>query len=227
MPADPSRDRPQPTADGLFLRAHDACHSAASRFERFTALLDGIDSVYGLAVKDRRHDAADAAALVDARETILVPRWNVVVQQGARYMQVSAVELARDILFETCRSWTDRKPLYSSERVVRPAPCLLVAVCRLRAADCLSTQIEMLKLRGEPPVPAFRLLFLRLRGASAANSPCPWLRSRTPHRAPASTINFVQSSWPPWRGLTTALPTSCTIRRCAAFCRARSPSTLH
>lgn len=145
MSADPSRDRPQPTADGLFLRAHDACHSAASRFERFTALLDGIDSVYGLAVKDRRHDAADAAALVDARETILVPRWNVVVQQGARYMQVSAVELARDILFETCRSWTDRKPLYSSERVVRPAPCLLVAVCRLRAADCLSTQIEMLK----------------------------------------------------------------------------------
>lgn len=108
----------QPTADALFLDAFDASQTPQSRFHRFTALLDGILGLYRLAVGEGHQQEDSVRRLADAIETASKSHQKPAFANESLAVQVSGVDEARNLLFETCKHYLTRT-LLSPDRVAR------------------------------------------------------------------------------------------------------------
>ncbi|GAA5842864.1 hypothetical protein JCM9279_004012 [Rhodotorula babjevae] len=107
-----------PTADGLFLHAHDAQLPPSSRFQRFRFFVSALIVVYRNSASRNAHDSYAVPRL----EAVCVPLESE--QQAQAFaalpleLQVSAVEHVRELVFDTCKRAQTGKDLLTSERMV-------------------------------------------------------------------------------------------------------------
>ncbi|GAA5842861.1 hypothetical protein JCM9279_004011 [Rhodotorula babjevae] len=107
-----------PTADALFLHAHDAYSSSSSRFKRFQSFVHDLVVVYRASKLHDPHDTGAVARLEGVHGPLARTQQADAFAALPLELQVSAVDHARLLVFDACRRTQTGYMLLNSERVV-------------------------------------------------------------------------------------------------------------
>ncbi|KPV73138.1 uncharacterized protein RHOBADRAFT_55359 [Rhodotorula graminis WP1] len=133
-----------PTADGLFLYAHDALSEPSSRFARFRYFVNALVVVYRAAPRHLHlaHDGRAVANLEHVRDPLARDQQAQAFAALPLELEVSAVDHARDLVFDACQRVQSGRYLLDSKRVVGLLEAAFLAheAAVAAPADLVSTQ---------------------------------------------------------------------------------------
>jgi len=165
--------RPQPTADPLFLHAHDAQQSPSSRFARFRAFIHGLVIVYKVEAASCSHDPGAVARLKAVEDALASPQQARAFAALALELQVSAVDNVRELVFDACKRVHAKEELLASDRLVRPWLSSSPLPSRLSSArpetDARCAQVKLIEAAflGHEPAVAAPAGFVSVRSSSS------------------------------------------------------------
>lgn len=185
----PSLSTTQPTADDLFLHAHDAHSPPSSRFQRFRFFVGALIVVYRTSHVHNDHDSGAVARLKGVKGSLER------VQQAHAFaalpleLQVSAVAHARELVFDACKRAQDGHKLLDSGRVVRRPVLLFPLLSSLPPAqpgtDASSSQVGLLEAAflGHQPAVAAPADFVSVSSSPSLGPPPLQLDDTDPQRS--------------------------------------------
>ncbi|GAA5895525.1 hypothetical protein JCM8208_005255 [Rhodotorula glutinis] len=181
-----------PTADALFLHAHDALQPASPRFERFRNFVGALVFIYEDAELRRPHDPRAVVRLRAVRDPLAIVHQAHAFAALPLELQVSAVDHARDLLFDACKRAQKGSDLLASGRMVGLLEAALLGhePADAAPADLVSSRARPLEAWRDDVVAAFGSEDHILR--ARAQSPRSLGRERSSRYFPTARI---VSSW--------------------------------